>query len=141
MLRSTPFLLFDGNCAEAMTFYHHCLGGELTLTRLGDSPMKNQLPPEKHHRLINAHLKNGAVDISASDWMASPAFEPVQGNTSAIFVVADDVDEMRAAFDKLADGAEKDHFQDLHELPIGIYGQLYDRFGVQWIFLKPTRSS
>jgi uncharacterized glyoxalase superfamily protein PhnB len=22
MLRCTPFLLFDGNCAEAMSFYH-----------------------------------------------------------------------------------------------------------------------
>jgi PhnB protein len=42
MLRCTPFLLFDGNCAEAMTFYHKCLGGELTLTKLGDSPMKDQ---------------------------------------------------------------------------------------------------
>ena len=25
----TPFLRFDGNCAEAMAFYHACLGGEL----------------------------------------------------------------------------------------------------------------
>jgi uncharacterized glyoxalase superfamily protein PhnB len=33
MLECTPFLLFDGNCAEAMTFYHQCLGGELTLTK------------------------------------------------------------------------------------------------------------
>ncbi len=30
MLHSTPFLLFDGDCAEAMTFYRECLGGELT---------------------------------------------------------------------------------------------------------------
>src|SRR5215475_6271294 len=79
MLRCTPFLLFDGNCAEAMTFYHKCLGGELTLTRLGDTPMKEQLPVEKHNRIINAHLKNGAIEISATDWMASPAFEPKQG--------------------------------------------------------------
>jgi len=34
MLRATPFLFFDGNCAEAMTFYQKCLGGELTLTKL-----------------------------------------------------------------------------------------------------------
>jgi PhnB protein len=25
MLNCTPFLLFDGNCAEAMTFYQKCL--------------------------------------------------------------------------------------------------------------------
>jgi PhnB protein len=67
MLHCTPFLIFDGNCAEAMAFYHQCLGGELTLTKLGDSPMKDQLPPEKHNRIINAHLKSGDIDISAAD--------------------------------------------------------------------------
>lgn len=138
MLRSTPFLLFDGNCAEAMSFYHRCLGGDLTMTKLGDSPMKDLLPAEKRNRLINAHLKTGAIDISATDWMASPAFEPVQGNTFAIFVMADSVDELRRAFDGLADGADRQRFQDLHELPIGLYGQFYDRFGVQWTFLKPS---
>ena len=59
MLRSIPFLLFDGNCAEVMTFYHSCLGGELTISKLGDSPMKDLLPEEKHQRTINANLKNG----------------------------------------------------------------------------------
>ena len=48
MIKLTPFLLFDGNCAEAMTFYHQCLGGELTLTKLGDTTMKDQYPKEKH---------------------------------------------------------------------------------------------
>ena len=52
MLRSSPFLLFDGNCAEAMTFYHERMGGELTLTKLGDTPMKDQFPPEMHEREI-----------------------------------------------------------------------------------------
>jgi PhnB protein len=137
MLRCTPFLLFDGNCAEAMTFYHECLGGELTLTKLGDSSMKDLLPPEKHNRLINAHLKTGNIEISATDWMASPAFEPLQGNTFAIFVVGEEYDELKAAFEKLADGADKQRFQELHDLPIGTYGQFYDKYGVQWIFLKP----
>jgi len=135
MLRCTPFLLFDGNCAEAMTFYHKCLGGELTVTKLDDSPMKDQLPPEKHNRIINAHLKSGDIEISATDWMASPAFEPLQGNTYALFVVGQGYDELKTVFDKLADGADKQHFQELHELPIGTYGQFYDKYGVQWIFL------
>jgi PhnB protein len=136
VLRCTPFLLFDGNCAEAMTFYHECLGGELTLTRLGDSPMKDQLPPEKRNRIINAHLKSGDIDISATDWMASPAFDPLQGNTFALFVVGETYDELKAVFDKLADGADKQRFQELHDLPIGTYGQFYDKYGVQWIFLQ-----
>ncbi len=28
MINLTPFLLFNGNCAEAMTFYQSCLGGK-----------------------------------------------------------------------------------------------------------------
>ncbi len=118
MLSCTPFLLFDGNCAEAMTFYHQCLGGELTLTKLGDTPMKDMFPPEKHNRLINANLKSGAK----------------QGDTYAIFVIGEGYDELKAVFDKLAEGAKKDRFQELHDLPFGTYGQFYDRYGVHWIF-------
>ncbi len=135
MLKLTPFLLFDGNCAEAMTFYHECLGGELSLTRLGDSPMKDMLPPEKHNRLINAHLKSGAMEISATDWMAAPAYEPTQGDTVDLFVNGGTYEETRAVFDKLSVGASTDRFQDLHDLPMGTYGQLTDRFGVHWIFV------
>ena len=134
MIKMTPFLLFDGNCAEAMTFYQKCLGGELTLTKLGDTPMKAQFPPEKHNRIINAYLKSGAIEISATDWMASPVLEPKQGNMTAIFVIGEAYDELREVFDKLAVGAEKERFQELHEMPFGTYGQFYDRYGFQWIF-------
>jgi PhnB protein len=134
MLRCEPFLLFDGNCAEAMTFYQNCFGGELTLTKLADTPMKDQFPPEKHNRIINAHLTSGAIDISATDWMASPAFEPIQGNTFALFVIGGAYEELKTVFDKLKAGASEDWFQELHEMPFGIYGQFFDKFGIQWIF-------
>ncbi len=139
MLRTTPFLLFDGNCAEAMTFYHKCLGGELTLTKLGDTPMKDTFPPEKHSRIINAHLKSGDIEISATDWMAAPQYEPKRGDTVAIFVLGEGYDELKAVFDKLSEGAETDRFQELHNLPFGLYGQFYDRYGVGWKFKGDTR--
>jgi PhnB protein len=139
MLRCTPFLLFDGNCAEAMTFYHKCLGGELTLTKLGDTPMKDMFPPEKWNRLINANLKSGEIEISATDWMASPAYEPKQGDTYAIFVIGGAYEELKTVFDKLKEGAQKDRFQELHDMPFGTYGQFYDRYGVHWIFKGDKR--
>ena len=134
MLRATPFLLFDGNCAEAMTFYHQCLGGELKLTKLGDSPMKDMLPAEKHGRIINAHLKSGDIEISATDWMASPEFDPIQGNMFAIFVIGQEADELRRIFDRLRDGDNNQRLQNLREMPFGLYGQFYDKYGIQWIF-------
>ncbi|HSW97377.1 MAG TPA: VOC family protein [Candidatus Saccharimonadales bacterium] len=134
MLYTTPFLLFDGNCAEAMTFYQQCLGGELTLTKLGDTPMKDMFPQEKHNRLINANLKSGSIEISATDWMASPSFEPIPGNTFAIFVIGDTYEELKTLFDKLKDGTNNTRLQELHDMPFGTYGQFYDKYGVQWIF-------
>jgi PhnB protein len=134
MMRTTPFLLFDGNCREAMTFYHACLDGDLTLTRLGDTPMKDTFPPEKHDRIINAHLKSGTFELSATDWLASPTLEPVLGNMTAIMVSGDDEAELRAAFDKLRDGNNNQWLQELREMPFGLYGQFFDKYGVQWIF-------
>ncbi len=139
MLSCTPFLLFDGNCAEAMTFYHSCLGGELTLSKLADTPMKAQFPKEKHNRIINAHLKSGDIEFSATDWMASPAYEPKQGDTYAIFVLGGTYDELKTVFDKLAAGANQDRFQELHDMPFGTYGQFYDKYGIQWIFKGDKR--
>ena len=117
-----------------MNFYHRCLGGELTLTKLGETPMREKFPPDKHQRVINAHLKSGAIEISASDWMASPEFDPVPGNTFAIFVTGNAAEEMKKIFDRLKDGKNNTRLQELHEMPFGLYGQFYDKFGVQWIF-------
>ena len=129
----TPFLLFDGNCAEAMAFYQSCLGGELTLTRLGDTPMGTDAPPEQQHKVTYALLKSDSVEFSATDWL-HPVRQPRPGNTVAIYLQADEYDELRAVFDKLAVGADKELLDDLREMPFGTYGHLADRYGVHWFF-------
>jgi PhnB protein len=134
MLSATPFLLFDGNCAEAMRFYHKALGGDLMLTRLGDTSMKTNFQLEKHSWIINAHLVSRAIEISASDWMASPDFDPIAGNTYAIYVTGNILEELQLVFEKLKDGLHNTRLQELHEMPFGIYGQFYDQFSIQWIF-------
>ena len=133
MLRSTPFLLFNGNCAEAMTFYQSCVGGELILTKTGDTPMKAQFPPEKYNLIINAQLKSGAIEFSAADWHAD-ARTPKQGNTFSIFIIGGTYNELKTVFDKLAEGASKESFIELNNMPFGTYGQLTDKYGVPWIF-------
>lgn len=136
MLHCTPFLLFDGNCAEAMTFYQKCLGGELTLTKTGDTPMKDQFPPEKHNKIINAHLKSGAIKFSATDWHAD-TLVPKPGNMFSLYVTGNTYSELKKVFDGLADGADRDKrtFMELHNVPFGLYGQLTDKYGVSWIFV------
>ncbi|MBI1730410.1 VOC family protein [Candidatus Acetothermia bacterium] len=133
MINLTPFLLFDGNCAEAMMFYHECLGGELTLTKLGDTPMKEQMPPEQHNKVVHAHLESGTIEFSATDWL-HPTRIPKQGNTVGLYINDAKYSELRTIFDKLSVGADKELLNDLRKMPFGTYGHLVDKYGVQWFF-------
>jgi PhnB protein len=119
-----------------MTFYKDCLGGELKLIRTGDTPMKDQFPPEKHNKIINAHLKSGDLEFSATDWHADN-LAPKQGNTFSIYVSGGNYSELKSVFDKLAEGADKDKrtFIELRDMPFGTYGQFTDKYGVSWIFV------
>lgn len=129
----TPFLLFDGNCAEAMAFYQACLGGELTVTKVGDSPVKDLQPLELHSKVAYAHLKSGSVEFSATDWQHQTR-RPNPGNTVAMYLNGGTYDQLREVFDKLSVGADPDLLDDLRDLPFGVYGHLADKYGVHWFF-------
>ena len=132
-MKLMPFLLFDGNCAEAMTFYEGCLGGELAITKVGDTPMKAQMPAAQHHKVAFANLKSGLLEFSATDWLHATR-TPKQGNTVALYVSGGKYNELRTIFDKLAVGASKELLDDLRDLPFGSYGHLADKYGVHWFF-------
>lgn len=129
----SPFLLFDGNCAEAMAFYQACLGGELTITRVGDTPMKDQFPPERHSQVAYAHLTSGSLEFSATDWQHLTR-RPNPGNTVAMYLSRGTYAELREVFDKLSEGADPDLLDDLRDLPFGTYGHLADKYRVHWFF-------
>jgi PhnB protein len=128
-----PFLLFDGNCAEAMAFYQGCLGGELTITKVCDTPMKGQMPPEQHHKVAFANLKSGVIEFSATDWLHATR-TPRQGNTVALYICDGKYNELRTIFDKLAVGASKELLDDMRDMPFGSYGHIADKYGVHWFF-------
>src|SRR6185437_10678292 len=133
MLSLSPFLIFEGNCAEAMAFYQACLGGELTITKVGDTPMKAQVPAERHSQVAYARLQSGPLELSATDWQ-HPVRRPEQGNTVGIYLSGATYGQLRDIFDKLAAGADPDLLDDLRDLPFGSYGHLADRYGVHWFF-------
>lgn len=138
MIHLTPFLLFDGSCAEAMAFYQSCLGGSLSITKLGDTPMKDYAPVNQHHKVVYAHLKSGAIEFSATDWL-HPTRAPKQGNTVAMYINEGTYRQLRDIFDKLSVGADTALLDDLHDLPFGTYGHLADKYGVHWFFQGEKR--
>lgn len=138
MTKLSPFLLFDGDCAEAMEFYRSCLGGTLELLKVGDTPMKAQVPLPLHGRLAYAHLKSDALEISATDWL-HPTRKPHPGNTVALYIHDGTFNELKVIFDKLAVGADRELLDELRDMPFGSYGHLADKFGVHWFFRGEKR--
>jgi hypothetical protein len=69
MTTLTPYLLFEGNCHEAMEFYKTCFDGELTLLKVKDSPAKKHMPEIQQEKVLYAQLRKGNLEISASDWL------------------------------------------------------------------------
>jgi PhnB protein len=137
MTTLTPYLLFDGKCQQAMDFYKSCFGGELAATKVKDSPAKDFMPAFQQDKIVNARLRNGKLEISASDWLR-PAQTPIPGNTVCLYLSGGTLEELKTLFERLSDGAEVT--DPLKEQFFGTYGALNDKFGVRWMFQADKKS-
>jgi len=97
MTTLTPYLLFDGKCQQAMEFYQSCFGGELAATKVKDSPAKDFMPAFQQEKIVNARLRNGKLEISASDWLR-PAQTPIRGNTVCLYLSGGTLEELKTLF-------------------------------------------
>ncbi len=131
MTSLTPYLLFDGNCYQAMEFYRTCFGGQLTIMKVKDSPAKDHMLADQLEKTINARLTNGNLEISASDWLR-PDRERIHGNTVCLYLSGGKPQELKVLFERLSEGG--DVTDPLTEQFFGIYGALNDKFGVRWMF-------
>jgi PhnB protein len=130
MAQLNPYIFFGGNCRDAMTFYQECLGGELAIQTVGESPAGSQMPPEAHNNVIHSTLQGGGVTIMASDNFDG---SPVNvGTAITLCLSADTRDEIRGYFEKLSAGGTVTG--PLKEEFFGMFGTATDKFGVNWMF-------
>ena len=73
MKDATTYLIFDGTCRDAMTFYGQCLGAELQLLPFSDMP-GGAPNPEAKDRIMHARFTKGPVALMASDNMPGMPF-------------------------------------------------------------------
>ncbi len=131
MSQVLPYLAFNGNCREAITFYHQCIGGELKMQSVGESPAANQLPPEMSNNIMHAILTHGDFAIMASDQVGEDA--PTPGNNITLSLDCTSEEEINLLFNRLAAGGKVSY--PLHaEFWGGTFGSLVDRFGINWMF-------
>ena len=78
-MRVNPYLLFDGNCEEALGAYAKILGGKIVaMMPFEGSPAANNTPAEWRKKILHARLEFDDNARMASD--AQPGrFEKMQG--------------------------------------------------------------
>jgi len=124
------YLYFGNDCREAMEFYHSCLGGELKLTAVKDTPA----PAGGHSAvsvdlIMHAELKKGSLNLMASDMLMG---EIKPGNQIELMLNCSSETELRTFFDALSKGGKVNH-PVRTEFWGAVFGQLTDRFGISWM--------
>ena len=131
MSQLDAYLLFDGNCADAMRFYERTLDGKLEMLMTGaESPMAAQMPPGTANRIMHARLNLGDRLLMASD---APPDQPSGGKKGfSLSLIYPTVAEAKKTFDALADGGRVTAPFAKTFWAEG-FGMVVDRFGTPWM--------
>jgi PhnB protein len=130
-----PYLIFNGNCAEAFRFYEKTLGGKIHgMQTYGESPAKEHVPADVHNRVIHVRMTVGNEVLMGSD-APSEKFETPQGISVTITVST--AAEAERIFKALADrGKVTMPFEKTFWSPG--FGMAVDRFGIPWMVNTAT---
>jgi PhnB protein len=112
-----------------MNFYHDCLGGELKMQTVGESPAASSQPPEVGWRIMHATQDKGELSLMASDMIFGGL---TQSNSVSLTLECASEEEIKAYFEALSQGGKvtsplKTEFWG------GTFGQLVDKYGFQWM--------
>jgi len=130
MTQINSYLTFNGNCREAMIFYASCLGGELSLQTIGESPLADKMPAKMKDCILHSTLTNGAVLIMASDMVGDKGL--IKGTAVSLMLNCSSEEEIRDFYARLVDGGEATHPLEISFWG-ALFGDLTDKFGNQWL--------
>jgi PhnB protein len=125
----TPYVNFNGHCAEAFRFYEQHLGARIGfLMTHGESP-EPRLDPAWKDKVMHATLAIAGTELQGAD---IPNAEPMRSAYLTLTVGSDgEAERIHAA---LADGGTV--FMPMQETFFASrFAQLRDRFGVNWVIM------
>lgn len=129
-MQLSPYLSFDGRCAEAFKFYEQVLGATTVVTMLyGGSPMAGETPSELHGKVMHGRIKIGGQVVMASD--AFPGRYQTPAGFNVTLEIKDEAEAERV-FAALADGGAV-HMPIQETFWAKRFGVVTDRFGTPWM--------
>lgn len=130
-MRISPYLSFNGNCAEAVAFYEKAFHVKAEIMRYKDAPPEDgyHLPEGTEDLVMHAQFEINGAMIMLCDL---PPQTPVKaGENIAIMAEFDSTDQAKAAFGALKEGGEVS--MEIQETFWSkCFGSLTDKFGINW---------
>jgi PhnB protein len=114
-----------------MAFYKNCLGGELNMQKVGESPMAANMPQQMQDKIMHASLKTDGFTIMASDLCDESGV--IKGNNVSLLLDCDSEEQVRGTYEKLSEGGKKTHPLD-KTFWNALFGDLTDKYGINWMF-------
>jgi PhnB protein len=125
-----PYLTFNGNCREAMTFYQKCLGGKLFFQTIGESPLSEKMPKKMKDCILHSTLTNGRLLLMGSDMVSETGL--IKGNAVSLTLNCSSEKEIRNFYKRLSTGGLARH--PLKDTFWGaLFGGLTDKYGNHWL--------
>jgi PhnB protein len=124
------YLTFNGDCEAAFRFYERCLGGKIEMMMtLGESPMAEQVSPDRRGKIMHARLSLGKDALMGSDAPPNLYERPAGFNVSLSVGSPAEADRV---FQALAEnGAVRMPLQQTFWSVR--FGMVTDRFGIPWM--------
>lgn len=133
MMKITPYLNFNGNCAEAIALYEKAFGVTANVMKYSDAPPAEgyQAIPGTENYVMHACLTN-QKDYTVFMADMPPSMPTTFGNGVAISMELDSEDLVKSAFEILKEGGKVTmELQKTFWSPL--FGSLEDKFGVSWL--------
>jgi PhnB protein len=130
MTQIVAYVNFNGNCREAMSFYKDCIGGELDLQIIKDSPIAAQCPSAIQNQVLHATLKKDDLVLMGSDMIGPDGLQ--EGNNFGLMLNCSSEEEINLFFELLSEGGKV-----IDPLSVKFWGATFgaitDKFGKRWM--------
>ncbi|MDQ0362638.1 VOC family protein [Breznakia pachnodae] len=128
---STPFLLFDGNCQNALDLYvsvfHATIVEKMTFEEVGYTNNKDSL-----NYIANSTFKLGESIFYAGDIVDDGREQWQKGNQVSIWLELSDVDELMQIERQLLDTGGKSIIRTHETFWNSQYTKVQDKYGMIW---------
>jgi PhnB protein len=123
------YLIFNGECREALNFYEKSLGGKIkSLTSFAESPLT--VSEENFDLIFDSELQADNIIIKASDSL--PENNITVGNNFSLFLVFSNLLKLEKFYKDISDGGKI-----IIPLPIGKmdtkFAMIKDKYDIQWM--------